>query len=85
MTTTRQMSRQLARVKLHGGTPPAKRPTDRPAPSPRMLTAEEVATELRMHRLSIYRLIRKGTIPAVKVGGRLLIPAAELDRLLTVR
>jgi excisionase family DNA binding protein len=34
----------------------------------RVLTLEEVAEFLRVHPTTIYRLLRKGKIPAFKVG-----------------
>lgn len=33
-----------------------------------LLTIEEVAEYLRFHPSTVYRLVRKGTLPAVKVG-----------------
>ncbi|MDP9365277.1 MAG: helix-turn-helix domain-containing protein [Chloroflexota bacterium] len=56
---------------------------DRPAQTPRMLTIDEAAAVLRMHRVTVYRHVNGGRLPSVKVGGRRLVPAAELDKLLT--
>ena len=36
----------------------------------RLLTAEETATYLKVCRETVYRLARKGQIPAVRVGGQ---------------
>lgn len=44
---------------------------------------EEVATALGRHPDVIRRLCRNGMIPATNRLGRWLIPAVELDRLLT--
>lgn len=58
---------------------------DRPAQSPRMLTIDETAALLRLHRMTVYRLAREGKLPSVKVtGNRRLVPAAEIEKLLTV-
>ncbi len=36
--------------------------------SQRLLTAAEVADQLRVSTMTIYRLIRRGELPAVRVG-----------------
>jgi excisionase family DNA binding protein len=46
------------------------------------LTVEEARTVLGLGRNGAYRAIRRGEIPAIRVGRRLLIPRAALDRLL---
>lgn len=61
--------------------------TDRltPAPPmPLMLTVDETAALLRLHRLTVYKQAREGKLPSVKIGGRRLVPAAAIERLLTV-
>jgi len=54
--------------------------------SPPLLTVPELAAALRVHPASIYRRIQSGEIEARRLGaapgGRLRIPATELDRLL---
>ena len=46
------------------------------------LTPRQVATALRFTTpRPIYRLIRSGELPAAKVGGRLLIDAADVEAL----
>lgn len=44
-----------------------------------LLTTEEAATLLKMHRDSIRRLIRKGKIPALLIGGEYRIRRADLE------
>lgn len=46
------------------------------------LTVCEAASLLGIGRNSAYEGVRRGEIPAVKVGRRLLIPRAALDALL---
>lgn len=58
--------------------------TNQPSTAPPVLTPREVAHELRLGRNSVYEAIRNGTIPSVRIGRRLLIPRAALDRLLGV-
>ncbi len=37
---------------------------------PRVMTIDEVAKYLRIHKSTIYRMVRQGLIPASKVGNR---------------
>ncbi len=46
------------------------------------LTVEEAARELGIGRGLAYEGVRTGAIPAVRVGRRLIVPRAALDRLL---
>ena len=48
----------------------------------RLLTAGEVADTLRVSTMTIYRLIRRGELPAVRVGRNYRVRAADLDRYL---
>ena len=43
----------------------------------------EVAARLGISRALVYRLIAAGRLRAVKLGARTVIPAAELERLLS--
>ena len=49
-----------------------------------VLTPQEVANRLQMARSTIYRLIQRREIPAVRVGGQYRIPADALERRLAV-
>ena len=54
---------------------------DRRAPAGTVtLTVEEVAAVLRIGRSTAYAAARSGEIPAVRVGHRLLVPRAALER-----
>jgi len=44
----------------------------------------EVARALGVSRSTIYKAVKRGEIPVVKIGGRLLVPKAALARLLMV-
>jgi excisionase family DNA binding protein len=46
----------------------------RPDPEPEVYTAREVARMLRLNIGGTYSLIQKGLIPAIRMGGRWLIP-----------
>lgn len=47
-----------------------------------LLTVAEVSDELRVTRGTTYKWIREGTLPAVRVGGTVRVPAKLLvDRL----
>lgn len=46
------------------------------------LTVAEAAQRLRISQVAAYRQIKAGQIPSVRVGRRLLVPAAWIDQLL---
>ena len=46
-------------------------------------SADEAATLLSLSKASVHRLINTGAIRAVKLGRRLVIPVAELEKLLS--
>ncbi|WP_051195694.1 helix-turn-helix domain-containing protein [Meiothermus rufus] len=46
------------------------------------LSVEEVAQALGTHKNTVYRAIWRGELRATKVGKRLVIPRAELERVL---
>lgn len=50
-----------------------------PGMSERLLTAAEVADQLRVSTMTIYRLIRSGELPAVRVGRNYRVRAGDLD------
>lgn len=45
----------------------------------RLLTAVEVSDLLRVSTMTVYRLIRRGELPAVRVGRNYRVRASELD------
>jgi len=47
-----------------------------------VLTVEEVRKTLRLGRTAAYRAIHAGDIPHIRVGKKLLIPVAALEKLL---
>lgn len=48
-----------------------------------VLTVEETRAQLGLSRGLIYAAIRRGEIPSIRVGRRILIPRAALDQLLS--
>lgn len=48
----------------------------------RFLLVREAAELMRMDASTLYRHLRRGSFPAVKVGGRYLVPAAAVDELI---
>jgi excisionase family DNA binding protein len=44
-----------------------------------LLTAGEVADRLRVSTMTIYRLIRRGELPAVRVGRNYRVRASDLE------
>lgn len=45
---------------------------------PSLLTAAEVADDLRVSTMTVYRLIRSGALPAVRVGRNYRVRRADL-------
>ena len=44
----------------------------------------DAASQLSISRSHLYNLIKNGEIRVAKIGSRTVIPASEIDRLLTV-
>lgn len=56
--------------------------TAEPAPvGPRFYDVREVAVMFRMSRMTVYRAIGSGELPAVRMRGRWLVPARVIDAL----
>ncbi len=53
----------------------------RPAPEPEWLTALETGRVLRLSRRPLYRALRTGAIPAVKLGNVYRVRRADLENL----
>jgi excisionase family DNA binding protein len=51
----------------------------------RLLTAHEVADQLRVSTMTIYRLIRRGELPAVRVGRNYRVRESELEAYLSAQ
>lgn len=47
--------------------------------TPQLLTAAEVADRLRVSTMTVYRLIRRGDLPAVRVGRNYRVRAVDLE------
>ncbi len=47
--------------------------------TPRMMTAAEVAAELRLHERTVTRLATTGVLPAVRIGGQWRFRRADID------
>lgn len=45
------------------------------------MTVEETAARLGISRPTAYDGVKKGTIPSVKIGRRILVPIAALERM----
>lgn len=50
-----------------------------------MLTRPETARELRVSLATLDRLVGRGELPVVRVGGRTLVRAADLRRFIAER
>ena len=47
-----------------------------------VLTVKETSKLLRLSKNATYEAIRRKQVPAIRIGGRLLVPRAALERLL---
>ncbi|MGY3489627.1 excisionase family DNA binding protein [Bradyrhizobium sp. USDA 4011] len=59
-----------------------KRATPVAAPTTATMTIDEAAKRLRIGRNQAYEAVHRGDLPVIKIGKRLLIPTAALDRML---
>jgi excisionase family DNA binding protein len=50
--------------------------------TPLVLTVEEAGKLLRLSRPTAYKVVNRGEIPALRLGRRLLIPRAALEKML---
>lgn len=50
----------------------------------RLLKVQEVCNIVRMSATSVYRLIKCGKIPAIKIGDSWRVPAGELESMIKV-
>ncbi len=47
-----------------------------------VLTVEEAAKILRISRNSAYEAVKRGDIPSVRIGRRVLVPRTSLEKML---
>ena len=52
-----------------------------PSAPPTFYDVQDVADMFRMSRMTIYRAIRSGELPAVRIRGRWIVPASVVDAL----
>ena len=46
----------------------------------RLLRIDDAARRLNVSKATVYRLIKRGQLPAVRVGGQIRLDPAELER-----
>jgi len=51
-------------------------------PTRRVVTVGEAAAILRISRGAAYEAVKRSEIPSIRIGRRLLVPAAALERML---
>jgi excisionase family DNA binding protein len=56
-----------------------------PDPDDRLLTVAEVADTMRVSNMTIYRLIKSGDLPALRVGKNYRIRHSDVERFLAER
>jgi excisionase family DNA binding protein len=52
---------------------------------PELLTVREVADSMRVSTMTVYRLIRSGALPAIRVGKHFRIRVRDLDQYLAAQ
>ena len=52
---------------------------ERPLSEVRFLTVAEVASVMRVSKMTVYRLVHGGELPAVRVGRSFRVPAQAVD------
>lgn len=55
---------------------------DRPLNEVRLLTVAEVAAIMRLSKMTVYRMVNSGVLPALKVGRSVRIPEYVVDEYL---
>jgi len=55
---------------------------DRPLNEVRLLTVAEVAEIMRLSKMTVYRMVNSGALPALKVGRSVRIPEHVVDEYL---
>ena len=53
--------------------------TSQPEPFDKLLYVHEVATTLRVSKMTVYRMIRAGELPAMRIGRSFRIPERSLQ------
>ncbi len=57
-------------------------PDDGASPEPELLTVEQAAAYLQMHKVTVYKHIRTGVLPAAKLGKVYRIYRKDVEALL---
>ncbi|USR79637.1 helix-turn-helix domain-containing protein [Arcanobacterium pinnipediorum] len=53
-----------------------------PSSTPQFFTVAEVADMTRVSRMTVYRMVHAGDLPAVRVGNSYRVPKSAVDQLL---
>ena len=56
--------------------------TDAATHRPRTMTVTQAATVLGISRTTAYECVRSGELPALRLGGRIVVPTKAIDALL---
>lgn len=82
MTTSKRPLEDYRDVRVHScpeGPGGDRRPPVSGAEGPRFYTVAQVAGMFGMAPVTLYRAIRGGQFPAVRIRGRLIVPAKAVD------
>lgn len=50
--------------------------------APRFLTVAEVAAQMRVSKMTVYRMVHSGELPAVRMGRSFRVPEAAVEKLI---
>ncbi|MEM9041984.1 MAG: helix-turn-helix domain-containing protein [Actinomycetota bacterium] len=56
--------------------------TDTATPTARTMTVTQAAAVLGISRTTAYECVRSGELPALRLGGRIVVPTRAIDELL---
>lgn len=61
---------------------PTEKDGEQPLSDATFLTVAEVATAMRVSKMTVYRLVHSGELPAVRVGRSFRVPESAVDEYL---
>ena len=67
---------------IAGRSPTQEAEPFQPPPQRLTLTVEEAAPMLGLSRASAYEAVRRGQIPHIRIGSRILVPRSQLEKML---
>lgn len=73
---------EAEQLEIAGRSPTEEAEPFQPPPQRLTLTVEEAAATLGLSRASAYEAVRRGQIPHIRIGSRILVPRSQLEKML---